>query len=62
MGYLLPMRDIYPEDDVPAGQEAFVKLNAELSKEWEGDHRAQGRPSDAKDWEGKPGQIDLIQR
>ncbi len=29
-----PINAIYPEDDVPAGQEGFVALNAELSKEW----------------------------
>ena len=29
-----PVNAIYPEDDVPAGQEAFVALNAELAKAW----------------------------
>src|SRR6476659_1384946 len=29
-----PVDDIFAEDDVPAGQEAFIALNAELSKEW----------------------------
>ena len=28
-----PINAIYPEDDVPAGQEQFVALNAELSKQ-----------------------------
>ena len=47
---------------MPAGQEAFVKLNAELSKEWKViTERKDGLP-DAKDWEGKPGKIDLIER
>lgn len=29
-----PANAIYPEDDVPAGQEGFVALNAELAKVW----------------------------
>src|SRR6185312_5171716 len=29
-----PINAIYPEDDVPAGQEALVALNAELAKGW----------------------------
>ena len=29
-----PVNAIFPEEDVPAGQEAFVALNAELAKEW----------------------------
>ena len=29
-----PAKAIYPEDDVPAGQEGFLALNAELSKVW----------------------------
>src|SRR3546814_14206023 len=28
-----PINAIYPEDDVPAGQEPFVALNAELAKD-----------------------------
>ena len=29
-----PVGAIFPEDDVPAGQEGFVALNAELSRSW----------------------------
>src|SRR5690606_18863873 len=29
-----PVNAIYPEDDVPAGQEGFIALNAELSRDW----------------------------
>lgn len=29
-----PVEAIYAEDDVPAGQEVFVALNAELSRTW----------------------------
>ena len=29
-----PVDAIYPEDELPAGQEQFVELNAQLAKEW----------------------------
>lgn len=29
-----PAEAIYAEDDVPAGQEGFIALNAELAKNW----------------------------
>jgi ferredoxin len=57
-----PINAIYPEDDVPAGQEAFVSLNAELSKSWPViTERKDGLP-DAKEWENKPNQIEQLQR
>ena len=30
-----PVDAIYPEEEVPAGQEHYIALNAELAKEWE---------------------------
>ena len=73
-----PINAIYPEDDVPAGQEAFVALNAELAKDWpviteRKDSPADAKdwpviterkdsPADAKEWEGKPDKLNLLQR
>ena len=55
-----PINAIYPEDDVPAGQEQFVALNADLSKDWPViTERTDGMP-DAKDWENKPNTIELL--
>jgi ferredoxin len=57
-----PINAIYPEEDVPAGQEAFVQLNAELSKEWPViTARKDGLP-DAKQWEGVPDKLKLLER
>ena len=57
-----PINAIYPEDDVPAGQEVFIKLNAELSKGWPVlTERKDGLP-DAKEWEGKPDKLKLLER
>jgi ferredoxin len=57
-----PINAIYPEDDVPAGQEIFVALNAELARSWPVITERKDSPADAKDWEGKPGKLQLLQR
>jgi ferredoxin len=57
-----PVNAIYPEDDVPAGQEAFVALNAELAKEWPVLTVRKEAPPDAKEWETKPGKAALLER
>ncbi|MDN5781172.1 MAG: DUF3470 domain-containing protein, partial [Luteimonas sp.] len=57
-----PIGAIYPEDDVPAGQEGYLALNAELAKAWPViTVRKDGLP-DAKDWEGKPDKLPLLER
>ena len=38
-----PVEAIFAEDDVPADQQQFTALNAELAKAVEADHRAQAR-------------------
>ena len=57
-----PINAIYPEDDVPAGQEAFIQLNAELSKAWPVLTERKDAPDDAKEWEGKPDKLPLLER
>ncbi|RAN82053.1 ferredoxin [Bacillus sp. SRB_336] len=57
-----PINAIYPEDDVPAGQEMFVALNAELARSWPVITERKDSPADAKEWEGKPGKLELLQR
>jgi ferredoxin len=57
-----PVNAIYPEDDVPAGQEAFVALNAELAQAWPVITTRKDALPDAKEWEGKPGKLDLLER
>ena len=57
-----PVNAIYPEDDVPAGQEAFVALNAELTKAWPVIATRKDALADAKEWEGRPGKLDLLER
>ena len=57
-----PINAIYTEDDVPAGQEAFVALNAELAKDWPVITERKDALPDAKAWEGKPDKLELLQR
>jgi ferredoxin len=57
-----PVNAIYPEDDVPAGQEGFVALNADLAKAWPVITTRKDPPADAKEWEGKPGKLPLLER
>ena len=57
-----PVNAIYPEEDVPAGQEGFAALNAELSKEWPVLTVRKDPPADAAEWDGKPNKLPLLER
>ena len=57
-----PVNAIYPEDDVPAGQEGFIALNAELAKDWPVISVRKDAPADAAEWEGKSGKLPLLER
>jgi ferredoxin len=57
-----PANAIFPEDDVPAGQEAFIALNAELAKAWPVLTERKDAPADAKEWDGKPDKLKLLER
>ena len=57
-----PVNAIYSEDDLPDDQQHFKKLNAELAQEWPVLTQQKPAPADAKDWEGKPGKLKLLER
>ena len=57
-----PANAIYPEDDVPAGQEHFTALNAELAKVWPVLTERKDAPVDAKEWDGKPGKLAVLDK
>jgi ferredoxin len=46
-----PVGAIYAEDDVPADQQDFFKINADLAKVWPSITRMQPHDPDAKNWE-----------
>ena len=57
-----PVNAIYPEEDVPGGQEKFIALNAELAKEWPVLATRKDPPPDAAEWDGKPDKLLLLER
>ncbi len=57
-----PVNAIYPEDDVPAGQEAFVQLNAELAAQWPVISLRKDPPTDAGQWDETPRKLALLER
>ena len=57
-----PAEAILPEDDIPAGQERFLALNAELAQEWPVITQKKDAPPDADDWNGKPDKLALLER
>lgn len=57
-----PAEAIFAEDDLPESQAQFKALNAELTKLWPVITEKQDMPSDAKDWDGKPDKLKLLER
>ncbi len=57
-----PVEAIYPEDDLPADQQAFLELNAELSLQWPVITEMKAAPEDAKQWEDVPDKRKLLER
>ncbi|MEC8063835.1 MAG: ferredoxin FdxA [Pseudomonadota bacterium] len=45
-----PVDAIFPEDQVPADQKAFIALNAELSEKWPVIDSVKPAPDDADQW------------
>jgi ferredoxin len=57
-----PVEAIFPEDDLPADQQNFLEINAELSREWPVINERKDPPPDAADWEDKPDKLKLLER
>ena len=57
-----PANAIFAEDELPADQQAFIELNAELSKIWPSISAVKAAPKDADDWNGKPGKLHYLER
>ena len=57
-----PVEAIFSEEELPAGQEHFKPLNAELAKLWPVITEKKDAPPDAKEWEGKPDKLNLLER
>ncbi len=57
-----PAEAIFAEDDIPAGQEHFLELNAELSQQWPVISEMKPAPEDADEWNGKPDKLKYLER
>jgi len=57
-----PVEAIFSEEELPRGQEQFKQLNADLAKNWPVITEKKEAPADAKEWEGKPDKLKLLER
>jgi ferredoxin len=57
-----PANAIYAEDELPEGQEIFIKLNAELAKQWPSITEVKSASPEADDWNGKADKIKLLEK
>ena len=57
-----PVDAIVSDGDIPAGQEQFLRLNAELAKSWPVLADAKSAPADADDWQGVKDKLQHLER
>ncbi|MEM7708666.1 MAG: ferredoxin FdxA [Pseudomonadota bacterium] len=57
-----PVDAIYPEEDLPADQEHFTELNAELSLEWPVITERKDPPPDSDEWEEVKDKLQHLER
>lgn len=57
-----PVNAIFAGDDVPADQQTFIELNAELARQWPVITEKKDAPEDAEEWDGKPDKLKLLER
>jgi ferredoxin len=56
-----PAEAIFSEEELPAGQEQFLQINAELAKKWPVITERGEPPADADEWKGVEGKLkDLV--
>ncbi|PIE38709.1 MAG: ferredoxin [Gammaproteobacteria bacterium] len=57
-----PADAIYPDDELPEGQEVFIQINAELCQQWPNIDQVKAPPADAQSWNGKTDKLALLER
>jgi ferredoxin len=57
-----PVEAIYSEDELPAGQEAYLKLNEELSQDWPVITEMKDPPEDADEWREVTDKLQYLER
>jgi ferredoxin len=56
-----PANAIVQEDKVPADQQNFIQLNAELAELWPNINEVKAAPADADKWNGVPDKLLLLE-
>ena len=57
-----PAEAIFAEDDIPAGMENYLELNAELTKDWPVITEQKAPPADAEEWDGVKDKLQYLER
>lgn len=57
-----PAEAIFSEDELPAGQEQFIEINADLAAKWENITEKKDPLPDAEEWDGKPDKLQYLER
>ena len=57
-----PVNAIYAEEDVPADQQQFIKLNAELTRSWPSITKTHPALADAEDWKDVQDKLQYLER
>jgi len=57
-----PAEAIFAEDDIPAGMENYLELNAELTKDWPVITEMKAAPADAEEWDGVKDKLQHLER
>jgi ferredoxin len=57
-----PVDAIYPEDELPAGQERFLELNAELARQWPVIEVKKDPLPDAEEWAEVKDKLQYLER
>lgn len=57
-----PANAIFSEDEVPEDQLEFIKLNAQLAKQWPSITEVKPAMPDADDWNGKENKKELLEK
>jgi ferredoxin len=57
-----PVGAIMEDRNVPADQQGFIRLNAELSAIWPNISETRDPPPDTEEWDGVPDKLKLLER
>jgi len=57
-----PVEAIYSEDEIPAGQEQYLQLNEELSRDWPVITEMKDPPEDEAEWREVKEKLQYLER